>query len=155
MAVSVVSEGSPVDALSLSGVVIVAAQVCFLDPPSHWFGEAGLRSRCDSPARSPRGARVVLGGRDAFCVTSAVDLPDRTVTGERDLLAVRRPRGLDRVDRRARRATEAWSVDADRIDLVMAAASIAVEGEAAAGWRTRWPGAGGAEPRDLTRSPLV
>ncbi len=32
MAVSVVSEGSPVDALSLSGVVIVAAQVCFLDP---------------------------------------------------------------------------------------------------------------------------
>src|SRR6266700_7766278 len=85
----------------------------------------------------------------------AVDLPDRTVTGERDFLAVRRPRGLDRVDRRARLATEACSVDADRIDLVMAAASIAVEGEAAAVWRPRWPGADGAEPRDLTRSPLV
>src|SRR5437016_2292471 len=99
---------------------------------SHWFGEAGLRSSCDSPARSPRGARIVLGGRDLSRVASAVDLPDRAVTGERDLLAVRRPRGLDRVDRRARLATEACSVDADRIDLVMAAASVAVEGEAPA-----------------------
>src|SRR6476659_9953962 len=94
--------------------------------------EARLRSRRDSPARPPRRAVVFLGGRDPFCVTSAVDLPDRTVSGERDLLAVRRPRRLDRVDRRARLATEACSVDPDRIDLVMAAASVAVEGEAPA-----------------------